>query len=115
MGVAIMNSPTQRSKAYAKDLGYEVAIVEKWNAWAKVRQDLFGFGDLLCMKRNEPLLLIQTTTTANMAARWHKIKSSPLSAHWLSTGNKLEIWGWSKRGPRGQRKCWMLTRKVCGA
>lgn len=104
-------SPTQRSKAYAQKLGYTVAIVEKWNQWAKVRQDLFGIGDLLCLSVNKPLLLIQTTSDSNMAARIAKALSSPHLAAWMSTGNLFEVWGWGKKGARGKRKTWELRRR----
>ena len=103
-----MTSPTQRSKAYAKKLGYAVAVVEHWNSFARVRQDLFGFGDLLCMKAGEPLLLVQTTTTGNMQSRIVKIAALPESALWISTGNTIAVWGWAKRGGKGKRKVWTL-------
>jgi hypothetical protein len=34
--------------------GYAVAIVEKWNPFGKVRQDLYGIAVLLAMRENEP-------------------------------------------------------------
>lgn len=107
-----MSSPTQRSKAHAQSLGYTVAIVERWNPFAKVRQDLFGFGDLLCMKQGEPLLLVQTTSTGNMASRIKKIEGLEASKVWLSTGNKIEVWGWAKRGDKGKRKVWTIKKAV---
>lgn len=105
-------SPTQRSKAHAKKMGYSVAIVEHWNPFARVRQDLFGFGDLLCMRPNAPLLLVQTTTTGNMSSRVNKIAELPASSHWLSTGNQIEVWGWSMRGAKGKRKVWTIKKVV---
>lgn len=108
-----MTSPTSRTKKLAESQGYTVAIVEKWNQWAKVRQDLFGFGDLLCMKPYEPLLLIQATTMDHFAHRLTKIQHTALSQHWLSTGNRLEIWSWATRGERGKRKLWTVKVHVC--
>lgn len=105
-------TPTQRSKQYAEKLGYTVAIVEKWNQWARVRQDLYGFGDLLCMRPNTPLLLVQTTSTGNISSRVNKIAALPESAHWLSTGSQIEVWGWAKRGKKGTRKTWTLKKVV---
>ena len=32
-------SPTQRSLEYLREQGYHVEIVEKWNHWARIRQD----------------------------------------------------------------------------
>jgi hypothetical protein len=105
-------SPTQRSKAHAKALGYTVAIVEHWNSFARIRQDLFGFGDLLCMKPNTPLLLVQTTNSGNISSRVNKIAALPESSAWLSTGNQIEVWGWAKRGAKGKRKTWTIKKVV---
>jgi hypothetical protein len=35
-------SPTARSLQHLKSLGAYARVVEKWNAFAKIRQDLFG-------------------------------------------------------------------------
>jgi hypothetical protein len=35
-------SPTQRSLAHLRRLGYQARVVERWNPFARVRQDLFG-------------------------------------------------------------------------
>jgi hypothetical protein len=43
-------SPTQRSLKHMRDLGYTCAIVEKWNQHARIRQDMFGFIDIVCIK-----------------------------------------------------------------
>ena len=42
-----MSSPTQRSLAMLKRLGYAACVVERWNQYAKVRQDALGFIDIL--------------------------------------------------------------------
>ena len=44
-------SPTQRTLKRLRDSGdYPlVTIVERWNAFAKIRQDLFGIIDLLAI------------------------------------------------------------------
>ena len=55
-------TPTQRSLKYLREQGYTVAIVERWNAFAKIRQDLFGFIDLLAIKPGETLA-VQTTAS----------------------------------------------------
>lgn len=107
-----MSSPTQRSKAYAESLGYQVAIVERWNKFAKVRQDLYGFIDLLCLKEGNVLIAIQTTTTGHMNDRIRKIKTLPASWKWITSGNRLEVWGWALRGKKGKRKKYELKRHV---
>jgi hypothetical protein len=105
-------TPTQRTKQHLEHHGYRVAIVERWNAFARIRQDLYGFIDLLAMKPHHPLLAIQCTSTGNLPARVKKIQASEHYPIWLSTGCHLEAWGWAKRGERGKRKTWTLKKVV---
>ena len=42
-------SPTQLSLKKLREEGYTVAVVEHWNSFARIRQDLFGFIDLLAL------------------------------------------------------------------
>ena len=104
-------SPTARSLAHLKALGYRARVVEKWNPFAKVRQDLFG-GDLLALKPGEPVLIVQATTGANHAARREKLQTEGFIDLWKTAGARLEIWSWAKHGARGQRKTWQLRREA---
>lgn len=103
-------SPTQRSKKHLESLGYEVAITEKWNAFAKIRQDLYGIIDILGMKDGEPLLAVQTTSTPNLVARMHKAPDKVKK--WESTGNRFVFHGWGLKGPRGKKKQWTLDERT---
>jgi hypothetical protein len=104
-------SPTQRSKHYLEHLGYRVAIVEKWNPFARVRQDLFGV-DVLALKPGTPILAVQVTTGAHHADRREKLHAEGFVALWQGTGATLELWSWRKAGPRGQRQTWQLRREA---
>ena len=87
-----------------------VAVTERWNQFARVRQDLFGFIDLLAIRGDE-VLAIQTTTAANMSARHAKLISLPAVNTWIASPNRsLVIHGWAKRGQRGKRKLWSLKQ-----
>jgi len=91
-----------------RDSGWLVAVVERWNPHARLRQDLFGFGDLLAVKGNL-VALIQTTSGSNVSARIAKIRANPSAAIWLGMGNenrRIVVHGWRKAGPRGKRKTW---------
>jgi len=88
-------SPTQRSKAYLENAGYLVAITERWNPHARVRQDLFGFIDMLAVKEGE-ILGVQTTSRSNMSARARKIAEHPNVAAVRKAGMRLEVHGWAK-------------------
>ncbi|USE79503.1 hypothetical protein NDR89_23210 [Cupriavidus gilardii] len=90
-----MSSPTQRSKEYLESQGYLVAIVERWNPFAKVRQDLFGFIDLLAVREGETVA-VQTTSRSNMSARARKIAEHQNTAAVRKAGWQIVIHGWAK-------------------
>lgn len=104
-------SPTQRSLAHLKTLGYRAKVVEKWNPFARIRQDVFG-ADILALKAGAPILLIQATSGTNVAARIQKLQQLGYADLWHSVGAELEVWGWAKQGPRGCRKVWTLRRVI---
>ena len=88
-------TPTQRSLKYLRDQGYRVAITEKWNPHAKVRQDLFGFVDLLAV-RDGQTLAVQTTSSGSMSDRRKKILAHENLPVLLSAGWQIVIHGWRK-------------------
>lgn len=90
-----MSSPTQRTLARLREEGYLPAIVEKWNHHAKVRQDLFGFIDILAI-RGPQTLAIQACNYSDISTRKKKIEAlealeAVIGANWI-----VEIWGWRK-------------------
>lgn len=97
-------SPTQRSLKYLRAAGFTAQVVEKWNQYAGVRIDLFGFGDILAFDPARQITaLVQTTSGSNMAARKHKILGNTHAASWLAAGNKIILHGWCKRERKGMR------------
>lgn len=101
-------TPTQRSLKLLRSQGYLVAITERWNPFAKIRQDLFGFVDLLCV-RDDEVLAVQTTSDSggNASKRLIKIQALQTAKTWLSSPNrKLHIHAWAKRGAKGKQKLW---------
>ena len=99
-------SPTQRSLKMYRERGYLCAIVEKWNPYVKIRQDLWGFADILAIRGDESLL-IQTTSGSNVSARIAKINDNAQAAIWKCSPNrKIVAHGWRKVGERGKRKLW---------
>ena len=91
----VSGSPTQRSKKYLEGQGYLVAVVEKWNAHARIRQDLFGFIDLLAVKEGETVG-VQTTSRSNMGARARKIAEHENVAAVRKAGWAIHVHGWAK-------------------
>lgn len=101
-----MSSPTQRSLALLRKSWPLVQVTEKWNQFAKVRQDLYGFVDVLCCGQDS-ILAVQTTTGANVSARYEKLRYLPSVVFWLQSPTRLiHIHGWATRGARGKRKLW---------
>jgi len=108
-----MTSPTQRSLKYLRERGFTVAITEHWNHYTQRRMDLFGFGDLLAVG-NGCIILVQTTSGANTAARITKIKTECRDAAiaWLNAGGQFEVHGWrelvkrNKDGTKAVRGKW---------
>ena len=95
-------TPTQRTLAEIRKRVEHVAIVEKWNSHCRIRQDLFGFADLISFNREE-VCLWQVTAGA-VAARIAKIKKLDVAKHWTaSTHRELFVVGWRKLKPRGAK------------
>lgn len=94
-------SPTQRTLKWLKDRGVTAAITERWNPHARIRQDLFGFIDLLALEAGE-IVGIQVTSGGNISARMHKISNETRAIKWLQSGGKIVVHGWAKRTKGGR-------------
>ncbi len=114
-------TPTARSLVWLRSKGWLVCVVEKWIPASPagykgriVRQDAFGFGDLLAV-RGPLTILVQCTTASNMSSRVHKIEALPAAAMWLGSAyRRIVVHGWSKKGPRGKRKVWTCSEFEIG-
>jgi hypothetical protein len=87
-------SPTARSLEHMRKLGYLCAIVEKWNMHTKIRQDLYGFIDVLCVK-GEDIIGVQATSGDHVAHRVTKItehENYPL----VIAAIRIAVHGWRK-------------------
>ena len=87
-------TPTQRSLAALRDLGYLVEVVEKWNSFTRTRKDLWGWADLLAIKRGE-VLAVQVTSKA-VANRVAKVTNSETIGRVREAGVRVEVHGWRK-------------------
>lgn len=105
-------SPTQRALALCKKNGWVAQVVERWNPYARVRQDLFGIIDIVVLDGGPGGPLgVQVTSGSNVAARLEKARQEPRLAAWLASPARFEVWGYSKKGARGKRKLWELRRE----
>lgn len=99
-------SPTQRTLAKLRAEGWMCGIVEHFNPHVKIRQDLFGFIDLICV-RGDMTLAVQTTSGDHVADHVEKIRGLPAARTWASSiFRQIVVMGWRKVGPRGKRKLW---------
>jgi hypothetical protein len=92
--MAASRSPTQRSLEYLRELGYHCEIVEKWNSFTKQRKDLWGWCDILAIRKDE-VLAVQVTASA-VANRIKKIQESTTVALVRDAGIKIHVHGWRK-------------------
>jgi hypothetical protein len=118
-----MRSTTSRTKVLFEKEGYIVASVEKWNAHvgplvpddpimcpecgteieqfrkAGIRQDLFGFADLIAFHPEKPgIILIQSTSGGEHARRVAKIHGVDVARKWVKDPiRQIAVVSWSKR------------------
>jgi hypothetical protein len=90
-------SPAQRTLKLLRDTGYHAQVVERWNAYAHIRQDLFGWVDVVAVHpERSGILGVQTTTGDHVSQRLLKAIGNPALISWLLAGGKLEVHGWRK-------------------
>ena len=87
-------SPTQRSLKLLRDRGWTACVVEKYNSFARVRQDAFGFGDILAFHPILGIMLVQTTTRTNLSTRKKKVVALRDACEWASAGGRILLHGW---------------------
>jgi len=96
----VATSPTQLTLKKWRKAGYNAAVVERWNPHARIRQDLFGFVDVLCVGNGETVA-IQTTSYKNVASRVRKVEDMPETVESLrDAGWRIIVEGWHKPGHR---------------
>ena len=91
-------SPTQRSLDYLRKLGFIAGPVERYIAAIQESRDLWRFGDIVAAHPKEKIILIvQSTTLPNLAARKAKALDQPELTAWLAAGGRFELHGWTKK------------------
>lgn len=89
------SSPSARSLKVMRERGYRAAVVEKWNPHARIRQDLYGCVDVLCIGNGETVA-VQATSGSNVASRVKKLEDSDALADMREAGWKIVVHGWRK-------------------
>lgn len=90
----------QRSLAYLRERYPLVTVVERWNPYARVRQDLWGIADLVAV--GDDIVAVQTTTDSHLAEHVKKITDNDNLAILRKAGIRVVCHGWRKRKGRWQ-------------
>jgi hypothetical protein len=99
-------TPTARSLAYLRRLGYVADPVERFIAAINRRRDFLGCIDIIAASpRDRAILALQVTSLAHVGDRLKKAVGKPELAAWVQAGALFEVWGWARRGQR-----WFLKR-----
>ncbi|MBW1672059.1 MAG: hypothetical protein JRJ45_00185 [Deltaproteobacteria bacterium] len=93
-------SPTQRTLRELRNRGMICGIVERFNRYAGphgIRQDLFGFIDIIALDRKEGIIGVQSCGQA-FSEHYKKItiERSEECLAWIRCGGKVELYGWRK-------------------
>lgn len=89
-------SPTQRSLKHLRNAGCIAGVVEKWNAFARVRQDLFGIIDVVAISPEGETIGVQACALSSVSERVKKMTASD-ALPWLRKGGwTVLIQGWGK-------------------
>ena len=96
-------TPTKRTLKEMRDRGYTCEVTERWNAFAKIRQDLFGLIDVLCLGNGE-VIGVQATSRSNVSARVKKIAEHENVAALRKAGIRILVMGWGKMA-NGRWEC----------
>lgn len=84
--------------------GYLCQVVETYNSHARVKNDLYGFLDVLCVREKE-IVGIQVTSQSNLSARVDKILKHKNYIPIKKSGIKILVEGWQKK-KEGRRLLW---------
>ena len=114
--------PLQRTKSWLENKGWHCWIVEHWNQFAHIRQDMYGFADLVAIRHDSKGVWAVNACADNgeimghiekYLVGWNHPKKGFIGPNehlpvWLSAGNRFSVFGWGKRGAAGKRKVWTL-------
>ena len=102
-GNTVAVSPMSLSLDRLISNGYTPFKTEHWNAFARIRQDLAGFIDILALRKGE-VLAVQCTSWNNVSSRVKKIAEHENTPVVRDANIRIVVWGWKKVG-RGQWEC----------
>jgi len=94
---------TQMTLKAMRERGRYVWKVEFWNQYARrpggelgIRQDCFGFIDLLVIDPTEGIIAVQSTSGSCHSEHRKKILRNDYALRWAHF-NKIELWSWKNK------------------
>jgi len=75
--------------------GYLAQVTEHWVPVVRIRRDLFGFIDVLCVSP-AGVVGVQATSGSNVASRVSKIAEHPNTPMVRQAGIRILVHGWRK-------------------
>jgi hypothetical protein len=99
-----VSSPTSRSLELLRSRGYRCAVVERFNPYARIRQDLFGIVDILAIRTGETLA-VQTTSGSHVSDRVTKIAECDAIGDIRKAGWRVHVHGWRKSAKTKKWEC----------
>lgn len=91
-----MTSPTERSLAMLREQGFTAEVVERWNPHTRTRHDLFGFADIIAVRKGE-ILLVQTTSYSGVSSRIKKIADCEHAPVCRMANIGIHVHGWRQK------------------
>lgn len=95
-----------RTLKLLRDRGWMCAMVERWNPYVKIRQDLHGLFDIHALQAAGICWGVQCTSNDSVAKHIDKMRRNKNYYEWLIRGGRILVVGWAKKGGRGERKVW---------
>lgn len=99
-------SPTARTLQWLRGRDVLAQVVEKWNPYARIRQDLFGIIDIVACAGMGGIQGWQATSIPHIRDHIDKALAEKRLHSWLAAGGKFYIIGWGQMGAAGTRKLW---------
>lgn len=88
-------TPTQRTLKEMRKRGYLAQVTEHWVPVVRIRRDLFGFIDVLCIAEGQ-VVGVQATSGSNVASRVTKIAEHENTPIVRKAGIRILVHGWRK-------------------
>jgi len=106
-------TPTMRTLKYCRDLDRVCGNVERWNPHMRIRQDLFGFIDIICIDPKQGIVAVQSTGSAHSQhIKKLTIEREEIVKIWLAQA-PLELISWRKVKKKRGGKAMVWKPRIC--